>query len=113
MVAAPDITLSALARYEWDAFSGKMAALLKAKYQGETYFDIQNYNTSRENGYVVTDVRLQWTSGDDRWQVAGFVNNVTDEEYLGYTFDFASFGFNQQAWGRPRWAGASVMYRWQ
>ncbi len=113
MVSAPDITLSALARYEWDAFSGKMAALVKAKYQGETYFDIQNYSTSRENGYVVTDVRLQWTSGDDRWQVAGFVNNVTDEEYLGYTFDFASFGFNQQAWARPRWAGASVMYRWQ
>ena len=71
------------------------------------------FRVQLQNGYVVTDVRLQWTSGDDRWQVAGFVNNVTDEEYLGYTFDFASFGFNQQAWARPRWAGASVMYRWQ
>ena len=113
MVAAPDITLSALARYEWDAFGGVMAALVKAKYQGETFFDIQNYRTARENGYVVADVRLQWTSADERWQLAGFVNNLADEEYLAYTFDFASFGFNQQAWGRPRWAGASMMYRWQ
>jgi iron complex outermembrane receptor protein len=112
MVAAPDVTLTGLVRYEWDAFDGKMAALVKSRYQGETYFDIQNYRTSRENGYAVTDLRLQWTSPDESWQLAGFVDNVTDEEYLVYTFDFVSFGFNQQAWGKPRWAGASVLYRW-
>ncbi|MFM7784900.1 MAG: TonB-dependent receptor, partial [Gammaproteobacteria bacterium] len=113
MVAAPDVTLNVLGRYEWDALGGRMAALLKAKYQGETWFDIQNYRTAREGGYVVADARLQWTSGDDRWELAAFVNNLADEEYLVYTFDFGSFGFNQQAWGRPRWAGASVMYRWE
>jgi hypothetical protein len=36
---------------------------------------------------------------------------VTDEEYLAYTFDFTgTFGFNQQAYGSPRWAGVSFRY---
>ncbi len=116
MVAAPDVSFNGLGRYEWPALGGMMAGLAKFKYQGETFFDIQNYDTAVEDGYVVADLRLQWTSEDERWQVAGFVNNVTDAEYLVYTFDFAGptgFGFNQQAYGRPRWFGGSVMYTWE
>jgi len=112
MVAAPEVTFNGLARYEWPMFGGMMAVLGKFRYQSETFFDIQNYSTAKEDGYVVGDFRLQWTSQDERWQVAGFVNNVADAEYKIYTFDFAGFGFNQEAYGRPRWAGGSLMYRW-
>jgi iron complex outermembrane receptor protein len=39
------------------------------------------------------------------------VDNVFDEEYLVYTFDFtSSFGLNQQAYGKPRWAGVTARY---
>ena len=39
------------------------------------------------------------------------MNNFTNEEYLVYTFDFTgTFGFNQQAYGRPRWGGVSFRY---
>jgi iron complex outermembrane receptor protein len=113
MVAAPDVTFNGLVRYEWPALGGLMAALAKFLYQGETFYDIQNYTNARENGYVVGDFRLQWTSGDNHWQVALFVNNVADEEYLTYTFDFAgALGFNQLGYGKPRWYGGSLMYRW-
>jgi iron complex outermembrane receptor protein len=112
MVSAPGVSLNGMLRREWELPAGRVAALLKARYQGETWFDIQNYRTSRENGFAVADARVQWRSADEHWEVAGFVDNLTNEKYLVYTFDFAAFGFNQQAWGRPRWAGASVRYRW-
>ncbi len=113
MVAAPGLSLNGMLRREWELPSGALAALLKVRYQGETWFDIQNYRTARENGYAVADARLQWSSADGHWEVAGFVDNLMNARYLVYTFDFAAFGFNQQAWGRPRWAGATVMYRWE
>jgi iron complex outermembrane receptor protein len=112
MVSAPGLSLNGMLRREWELPAGRVAALVKARYQGETWFDIQNYRTSRENGFAVADARVQWSSADEHWEVAGFVDNLTNEKYLVYTFDFAAFGFNQQAWGRPRWAGASVRYRW-
>jgi iron complex outermembrane receptor protein len=113
MVAAPDVTFNGLARYQWPAFAGTMAALAKFHYQSETFYDIQNYSNAREDGYVVGDVRLEWASQDDRWRLALFVNNIADEEYITYTFDFAgALGFNQVAYGKPRWYGGSIMYRW-
>jgi len=111
MVSAPEVTFNGLVRYEWPMFGGMMAGLAKVLYQGETFYDIQNYDTSVEDGYTKLDLRLQWTSGDDHWEVATFVDNVTETEYLAYAFDFSGFGFNQLAYGRPRWFGGSVTYR--
>jgi outer membrane receptor protein involved in Fe transport len=37
------------------------------------------------------------------------VNNAFEEEYKVYTFDFSTlFGFNQQAYGPPRWWGVGA-----
>ena len=112
MVAAPDLTFNGLARYEWPLQNVTAAVPAKFHYQSETFYDIQNYSNAREDGYVVADVRAQWTSGDEHWQVAAFINNVTGTEYITYTFDFAIFGFNQEAYGKPRWFGGSVRYNW-
>ncbi len=110
-VSAPDWSFNASARYEWEIFKGSMAAIATYSYQGKTYFDIQNPDIAKEDGYSLTNLRLEWLSPDQDWTIAAFVNNVTDEEYLVYTFDFTgSFGFNQQAYGKPRWAGASIRY---
>jgi iron complex outermembrane recepter protein len=112
MVAAPDVTLTGLARYEWPSFNGTAAVLAKFHYQSETFYDIQNYDNAKEDGYIVGDVRAQWTSADEHWQLAAFINNVGDTEYITYTFDFAGFGFNQEAYGKPRWFGGSIGYSW-
>ncbi|HEY4645496.1 MAG TPA: hypothetical protein VIH25_04370, partial [Steroidobacteraceae bacterium] len=75
------------------------------------FFDIQNSPVSLEDGYTIGNLRVSYASGDERWELAAFVNNITDEEYLSYTFDFTGlFGFNQQAYGAPRWAGVSFQY---
>lgn len=111
MVAAPDFSANALVRYEWPAFGGHLAAQAWANYQGETFYDIQNVPVSREDGYAVGNLRFSYTSGDEVWELAAFVHNITDEAYLAYTFDFTgTFGFNQQAYGPPRWVGLSLQY---
>ena len=54
-----------------------------------------------------------YNSPDQRLTITGWMNNVFDEEYLVYTFDFtASFGYNQLGYGRPQWMGLTASYQW-
>ncbi|MBI2993072.1 MAG: TonB-dependent receptor [Gammaproteobacteria bacterium] len=113
-VAAPDVTLNGMARYEWPMLGGNMAVVASFNYQDETYYDIQNYDIAKADDYIVGNVRLQWRSPDNAWELAAWVNNLADEEYLTYTFDFTGVaGFNQLHFGPPRWFGGSVRYTWQ
>lgn len=114
MVAAPGVAANALVRYEWPAFNGHLAVQAWANYQDEVFYDIQNVPVSREDGYTVANLRVSYAAENDRWVLAAFVHNLTDEEYLSYTFDFTGvFGFNQQAYGQPRWAGATFQYNFR
>jgi iron complex outermembrane recepter protein len=111
MVASPDLSANALVRYAWPAFGGELAVQAWGNYRDELFYDIQNVPVSREDGYTVGNLRVSYASGDERWQVAAFAHNITEEEYLSYTFDFTgTFGFNQQAYGPPRWVGVSLQY---
>jgi iron complex outermembrane receptor protein len=111
MVASPDIAANAIVRYEWPAAGGRFGIQASANYQDEVWYDIQNVPVSLEDGYTVANLRFSYASEGGDWELAAFVNNVTDEEYLAYTFDFTgTFGFNQQAYGSPRWAGVSFRY---
>ncbi len=111
MVAAPDFEAAAVVRYEWPMLAGRWAAQGTVTHQEDIFYDIQNVPVSFEDGYTVGNLRLSYTNDASPWEIAAFVNNVTDEEYLVYTFDFTgTFGFNQLAYGRPRWAGVSFRY---
>lgn len=113
-VAAPKFSATALARYEWPALGGKLAVQAWGSYQSAVYYDIQNVSVSRQGGYGLGNLRISYADAAGRWEMAAFVHNITDEEYLSYTFDFTgSFGFNQQAYGKPRWAGLTLRYSMQ
>ena len=110
-VAAPEFSATASARYEWPAMSGNLAVHAWGSYQSSVYYDIQNVPVSKQGGYGLGNLRVSYSDAAERWEVAAFVHNITDQEYLSYTFDFtATFGFNQQAYGKPRWAGVSFRY---
>ena len=110
-VAAPEFSATALVRYEWPALGGKLAVQAWGNYQSAVYYDIQNVPVSKQGGYGLGNLRVSYSDAAERWEVAAFVHNITDEEYLSYTFDFtATFGFNQQAYGKPRWAGVNFRY---
>ena len=109
-----DVTLNGMARYQWPMFSGTMALIASFYWQDDTWYDIQNFDSSRADSYIVGNLRLKWTSENDDWAVSAFVNNIADEKFITYTFDFTGpGGFNQLHYGKPRWFGGSVRYSWQ
>ena len=113
MVLAPELQLNTVIRYTVPLGESSLALQVDGFYQTEQYFDLQNHPVSESDAYSVWNARAVWSSGDDAWTVTGWVNNVFEEEYLVYTFDFtAAFGYNQLGFGRPRWAGITVGYAW-
>lgn len=113
MVLAPELQLNTIIRYNIPIGDSNLALQWDGFYQTEQYFDLQNHPISKSDDYSVWNAKIVWTSADEKWNVTGWVNNVFEEEYLVYTFDFtAAFGFNQLGYGRPRWAGVTVGYEW-
>lgn len=111
MTLAPEWSVNGVARYEWPAFSGYLAAQVDFSYQDQTYFDIQNHPASSQGSYSVWNARASYSGSEDKWMVTAFVNNLFEEEYRIYSFDVTNlFGFNQVAYGKPRWAGVSFRY---
>lgn len=111
MVAAPEVSLTGMLRYEWSALGGTLSAMVWGNWQSSMYFDIQNVPVSEQDAYSLGNLRVAFRSADERWEVGAFVHNIADEEYKRYSFDFTgTFGFNQLAYGKPRWAGVSFRY---
>ena len=104
MVAAPEWSLNASVRYEWQALGGTMAVMGWGNLVKDIYYDIQNHPVSKEDDYTVVNFRGSYLAGSERWEVYGELLNAFDEEYRKYTFDFTgTFGFNQEAYGAPQW----------
>ena len=114
-IKSPEWNLNALVRYEWPAFGGNMAVQGDIVYIDEHIFALTGAETVTEDGYSVSNIRVSYTTDDGKWQATAFVDNVTDEEYLVQTFDLSGlnvFGMTEQYYGRPRWWGVSMTYRW-
>ena len=110
-VQTPKWNLSGLARYEWSAFDGLMAIQGDFHYRSEHYHSLTRAQAVTEDGYHVANARLSYTTSDEKWEVAVFANNITDEEYIVQSFDLAAaLGWIEEYYGRPRWVGGSVTY---
>ncbi len=114
-VLSPEWTLNALVRYEWPLLGGLLAAQADANYLSEHYFQIKNSPVTREDGYVIFNARLGWTSADERWSLALFGNNLGNKDARTMVFDLASppsagtgFGMAENYYRAPRWFGLSV-----
>jgi iron complex outermembrane receptor protein len=110
-IQSPKWNLSGLARYQWSALNGTLAIQGDFHYRSKHYHSITLADSVTENGYHVANARLSWASPDDKWEVAVFANNITDENYIVQSFDLAGFfGWTEEYYGRPRWVGGSVNY---
>jgi iron complex outermembrane receptor protein len=113
MVAAPEWSLVGRGRYETGPIWGDLGlvASADASYTGDQYFDTQNTDRIGQNAYWIANARLALQPDDARWELAAFVKNMTDEEYLVDAFDVADFGFDELVYGDPRTYGVSLTYR--
>jgi iron complex outermembrane receptor protein len=110
----PDFQAAGLVRYRWPqpVLGGDVFAQASFNYASEFYDNIRNFAASEMPDYFIGNVRLGWTSADQRWQAAAFVNNIADERYFTIGFDLSNAtGSNSLVPGKPRWFGVSVRYR--
>ena len=110
-VQSPKWNLNGLVRYEWPVLGGAMAAQFDVLHRSKHYFSLTGAPTVEENGYTLMNASLMYTSGNERWSINAFVQNLGDEEHLVQTFDLsgpAVFGMVEQYYNRPRWWGISA-----
>ena len=89
--------------------SGKITPLVKFFYSA-SYFAHGNLPYNRagfQPSYTKTDLRLGWTSADDRFGIEGFVENL-ENEIVNSRTQSGGDGIEQVSWGLPRNYGVSL-----
>ena len=111
-IQSPKWNLNGLIRYEWPVRNGVMAIQGDIHYRSKHYHALTLADAVSENGYHIANARLSWSTADDKWEVAVFGENITDEDYVVQSFDIAALlGWIEEYYGRPRWVGGSVSYK--
>jgi len=108
---APGFSGSALLRYEFPLLTGTASFQADAQHSGSFCFTLLCAPVEQEAAYNVVNLRVGFSTGDDKWDFAAFVNNLNEEKYRVYAFDESLFGGNvAQAYGKPRIWGLSGTY---
>ena len=83
------------------------------RYQSKEYF-ISAYQQSQwtwlnQGGYTVSNAHLSYTTADEKYNITGFVNNLTDKQYQnhGISLNRGSAPY-WASFGDPRTAGVTV-----
>ena len=108
---APDVTFNGLVRYSWPAFGGQLALQGDFRWTDDQKFNLSESEIVTESSYGIVNARLDYTSGDEAWSAAIFVNNLTDEEYRTFGVDASLFfGSGEDVFAPKRWVGGSIGY---
>ena len=83
-------------RYEYD-------------HQDESFQDPENIEGARKPEYDLQHLRVWYQAANRKWEVAAWVENLTDEEYLTHNFPLPPFG-NPGTVGAPRTYGVTGTY---
>ncbi|MEO5597541.1 MAG: TonB-dependent receptor [Novosphingobium sp.] len=106
---APKTSIGWNARYEFAAGPGKLAIQTDWKYDGAQFLESFNAPDDWEKARTVGNVRVSYSLQDGKYEVAGFVNNVTDTRYRVYNLDLSGqLGASNQTFARPRSWGVSI-----
>ncbi len=109
--SAPEWNFNLMARYEWQLGAGTLAVSADTKYTDDQFFSVNNDPLLTQEAYWLTNARIEYAAPDDRWSVAVWARNVTDEDYLVTGFDLVSFGFDQLIVGAPLTYGLTLGFR--
>ena len=110
-IAAPEFTLNGMAEYLYLMNWGTLAPRIDYSYQTRAYLDPQALELISMPAYWYLDLSLAFRTLDDTIEVAFWMSNVTDKEYLVDVFDVTQeANVVLQVWGQPRMAGVTVSY---
>ena len=105
----PDLSLTALLRYDWPVSWGTLSAQADGRYQTSQFFDAFNSPIDREPGYSIVNLRLLHTNPNKRFTTSLYVENVSNKVYRTFALDLG--GLAQQWFVLPRTYGIETNYR--
>jgi iron complex outermembrane receptor protein len=98
---------------------GKIELAADARYQSLQFYYVTPQDTVNryyltQKPYTLTNLRVTYTTANEKVSVTGFVNNLFDVRYLNHSLPAASgttVTGDTVAWADPLTVGASVVYR--
>lgn len=110
LAAAPEINFNGLIKYEQELGNGVFSAQVDFTYTDDQFFSANNDPILTEEGYWLAGARVAYKMMDEKLEVALWVKNLFDKEYVTDAFDVASFGYDLAQVGIQRRVGVNVRY---
>lgn len=83
---APELTAALVLQHEMDlGNNGRLLSSFRSSYRGESFRRPQNDAIDEVSSYIISDLRLLWSSPSDTFQVELFVENLGDEDQIWLT----------------------------
>ena len=109
---APSFSGNGLARYDIPVEGGIVSIQGDAQYTAKFCFTVLCAPVERESAYSLANARLGYETANKQWEVAAFINNVSNKKYRVYAFDSSLFaGVVAGVYGKPRTWGITGTYR--
>jgi iron complex outermembrane receptor protein len=108
MQRTPEFTGFLGARYAMDVGGGELALSGNLSYSSSFFFGPSGIQF-RQGGYETLSLRAQWTAPGERWYVAAYGDNVTNNRYLTQV-QYSNFGIGAN-WSKPVTFGGEVGFK--
>jgi len=102
----PDHPVYMYGKYTLELEDGSsLVAKVNYRYQSLSYYDPNNNDITTIPAYDLWDARIAWNSPDGRWELAGWVKNISNEEYRTHVFSQRGSRIAFALFGAPRTYG--------
>ena len=110
---APARTISAYVRQIVPMGSNQLSLAADIKRVSSQKLNLINYAATREPAYTFANARIGFGPADERWEVAGFVQNLTNARYRVAASPFVTTnGSLIEIYAPPRTYGVSLLYKY-
>ncbi len=89
---------------------GSINARADYTHKDKAYQDVQNREEGAIESYDITNLRLAYTAASESWEVAGWVKNAFDEEYMLHNFTINPGVAANPTPAAPRTAGVTLTW---
>ncbi len=109
---APEFTASLVAQYDIP-LKGNSQLSIRGEYQHQDEFYFTSFNTNFAQGgeFNIFNAQISYRSQDDRWNLAMYGRNLTNEEYEQATTVSGINGGTLEQYGAPRTYGFQARYQ--
>ena len=111
LVKAPEWTLSSGLQYSFDVSPGLVTLRGDWSYKSKVYHDVFNDKRIAQPGFSVANAYASLTTAGEKWTLALFGTNLTDERYRISGNSSVGFGLAESTFAAPREWGVTARYR--